>query len=84
MEQSLSDIAVNSIYRLCFKSTVAKQDREISGSDQQAVGSCFERMISAYKLVSPAVFRSFEFVPPAGEDEEGEEESSEESSEEDE
>lgn len=73
MEQSLNNIAANSLYRICFKNIVGKHEREIGDSDKQAVVDCFTRLKAAFKIVSPAVFRSFEFTPAAEEGEEGEE-----------
>jgi len=80
--QALSDIVVNNIYRTCFKELGGRPDKEIGGSDKQVVASCFQRMIAAYKIVSPAIFKTFDFQAlEAGEGEEGGEEGGEESDE---
>lgn len=76
MEQSINNIAANSLYRICFKNIIGKHDKEIGDADKQSVADCFERLKAAFKIVSPAVFRSFEFTP-AGEGEEGGEEGAE-------
>lgn len=80
MSQAFSDIIINNIYRTCFKELGGRPDKEIGGGDKQAVASCFKRMIAAYQIVSPAIFKTFEFqaIETGEEGEEGGEEESDE------
>jgi len=78
--QALTDIVLNNIYRTCFKEVGGNADKEIGQSQKQAVANCFQRMIAAYRIVSPAIFNTFEFQAiesGEGEEEGGEEESDE-------
>ena len=59
MEQSFSDIIVNTIYRTCFKSLVTKHDRQINQKENLALVSCFARLTQAYTIIAPIINDEF-------------------------
>jgi hypothetical protein len=60
MNQALADIALNSMYRTCFKHSMVKHDHPLSEADKQTFANCFTRLLQAYKIVAPTIFRQLE------------------------
>jgi len=59
MEQSLSNLVVNSVYRTCFKNLIGKHDRTLDDNEKLALTNCFGRLTEAYKIISPIVTNEF-------------------------
>lgn len=66
MNEALSDIAINAIYRVCIHSLGTREARSTGDFDKTELADCFERMVAAYKIVAPAVFKAFEFDEEGG------------------
>lgn len=60
MNQALADIALNSIYRTCFKYAKNSHESTLSDADKQTFANCFNRLVQAYRIVAPTVFRQLE------------------------
>lgn len=57
MNQALGDIALNAMYKTCFKNSVSDQEKPLSKTDKDNIGNCFKRLIAAYKVVAPPLFK---------------------------
>ncbi len=57
MNQTLGDIALNAMYKTCFKASVTDQEKPLSKGDKENIANCFKRLIAAYKVVAPPIFK---------------------------